>query len=254
MFSVQGLVVVITGGNQNIGAEVAKRFAQDGAKLALCDVTEETSLDIRRWLDEGNYPYLWEKVDISKKDQVDAFMELVKERFDRIDVLFNNAAVRVGEAALEHSEDKWDWLFDINVKGTMLCCQAAALIMKEQGGGKIINTSSISAFRGQDQRSSYCASKAAVTGYTLCSAMEWAQYGIYVNAVAWGGVNVEEIPYEQMSAGMKKTADMTPLPKLLNGDRLYGPVAFLASAASEGITGQTILVDGGWSITGKPRR
>jgi len=252
LFSVKDKVVLITGGNQNIGAGVAKGFAEAGAKVIIADVSEENSKTIRAYFDEKGYDYMWLKLDVSSPENVDQVMDAIMAKYGRLDVLFNNAGVRVNQTGLEHSPDKWDWLFDINVKGTMLCSQAAAKIMKQQGGGKIINTSSISAYRGMHMRTSYCASKGAINALTAACAVEWSQYGIYVNAVAWGGVNMDQIPVEEMPDGMKATVKLIPMMPMLNKDTAFGIVSFLASKASDGIAGQVIMCDGGWSIIGKP--
>lgn len=254
LFSVENKVVFITGGNVNIGMAVAKGFAKNGAKVVIGNTSREKAAEIISFMEEGGYDYLWVQVDVSDEEQVKAAFAAIMEKYGRIDVMFNNAAVRVGQMGLEHGADEWDWIFDINCKGTMLCSREAAKIMKEQGYGKIINTSSISSVRGMSNRTSYCATKGAVNGYTAACAVEWAQYGINVNAVAWGGVNVEETPYEEMGAGMKVTAEMTPSHHLADADNLYGAVAFLASAASDGMHGQVMYVDGGWSISGKPSK
>ncbi len=249
LFSLENKVVLVTGGNQNIGAEVAKGFAEAGAKVVIADISEEQSKTIRAYFDEQGYDYMWLKLDVSDPANVKAVMDAIVEKYGRLDVLFNNAGVRVNQTGLEHTAEKWDWLFDINVKGTMLCSQAAAEVMKKNGGGKIINTSSISAYRGQYMRTSYCASN----GLTAACAVEWSEFGVYVNAVAWGGVDMDNTPFDKMSDGMKSTVSMTPMMPLLNKDTAFGAVGFLASDASNGIAGQVIMVDGGWSIQGKPR-
>lgn len=252
LFSVKDKVIFITGGNHNIGRAVAEGFARDGARVVIGNTSRERAEGIISFMEEGGYDYLWLPVDVSDENQVKAAFDEIMKKYGRLDVLYNNAAVRVNQTGLEHEADKWDWIFDINVKGTMLCSREAALLMKEQGGGKIINTSSISSVRGMEMRTSYCATKGAVNGYTAACAVEWARYGIYVNAVAWGGVNIEEQPYRDMGAGMKATVQMTPTHHLADARNLYGAVAFLASDASNGMTGQVMYVDGGWSIAGKP--
>lgn len=252
LFDVRGKVIIITGGNRNIGLAVAKGFAELGAKVVIANSSRKRAEDAINMFTEKGYDFLWQQVDVSDSNSVRKLFNKVIEKYGRVDILFNNAGVRVNQKALGHEEDRWDWLFDINVKGTMLCCQEAAKIMKKQGYGKIINTSSISAYRGQIMRSSYCASKGAVTALTAALAVEWSKYGININAVAWGGVDIEQTPKEDMSLGQLATLAMTPLKKLLDADGLIGPVVFLASDASKALTGQTILIDGGWSILGKP--
>jgi NAD(P)-dependent dehydrogenase (short-subunit alcohol dehydrogenase family) len=252
LLDIKDKVVIITGGNQNIGLNVAKGLAELGAKIAVGDLSKNTAKDLYDYFENNTSGFLWHELDVSSKDSVDKFFEAVMCKFGRVDALFNNAGVRVGQTALEHDAEKWDWLFDINVKGTMLCCQAAAKIMKKQGYGRIVNTSSISAYKGQLMRSSYCASKGAVSALTAALTVEWAHYGININAVAWGGVDIEQTPLEKMNDGQKATYAMTPMKKLAGKDSLVGPVAFLISDAAQFINGQTILVDGGWSVLGKP--
>ena len=252
LFTVKDKVVLVTGGNMNIGRAVSLGFAEDGAKVVVGDLRREDGAVVIEQLEAIGADYLWTPLDVSDKSSVDKAFLVLMEKYGRIDVLFNNAGVRVNQTGLEHGEEEWDWLFDVNVKGSMLCAQAAAKIMKDQGGGRIINTSSISAYRGQQMRTSYCASKAAINGFTVAAAVEWAPYGIFVNALGWGGVDVDRTPREKMSDGQLKTLAMTPLGMFADKDMLYGPVAFLSMEASSGITGQVILVDGGWSVQGKP--
>lgn len=254
LFSVKDKVVFITGASANIGKALAMKFAEDGARVVLGNTNRESAASVISWFEEKKYDYLWVCVDVSNPQQVkDAFAQIAS-KYGRLDVMVNNAGTRVNQTALEHGTEEWDHIFDVNVKGTMMCAQEACRMMKEQGGGKIINTSSISAIRGMKMRSSYCSTKGAVDAYTKAAAVEWAPWKVYVNAVAWGGVDVEETPVENMSAGHLQTLSMVPLKKLANADMLYGPVAFLASAASDGITGQTIMADGGWSVMGKPQQ
>lgn len=253
LFSVKDLVVFITGGDQNIGAAVARGFGRAGAKVVIGNSSREKARAVLEDLEAAGAESLWVPLDVADAASVKAAFAAIVQRFGRLDVLFNNAGVRVNQTGLEHGEAEWDWIFSVNVKGTMLCAQEAAKLMRQQGGGKIINTSSISSVRGMELRTSYCATKAAVNGYTAATAVEWAPYGIAVNAVAWGGVDVDETPVDQMSGGQKVSCSMTPLGKLANADMLFGAVAFLASHASDGMTGQVMMVDGGWSIAGKPR-
>ena len=251
IFDIKDKVVVITGGNQNIGLSVAKGLSELGCIIVVGNSNKNNTKELFDYF-KGNEKFFWYELDVSNAESVDSFFNAVKVKFGRIDALFNNAGVRVNQTALEHDEDKWDWIFDVNVKGTMLCCQRVAEIMKLQGNGKIINTSSISAYRGQLMRSSYCATKAAINGLTAALAVEWANYGININSVGWGGVDIAKTPINELGAGQKATVAMTPMKRLANKDDLVGPVAFLISDASNFVNGQVILVDGGWSILGKP--
>jgi len=254
LFSVKDKVIFITGGNRNIGAAVAKRFGASGAKVVIGNTDKEKAADVLAYFEQNHYDCLWVRLDVADSKSVKAAFAEIMTKYGRIDILFNNAGVRVNQTGLEHGEAEWDFIFGVNMRGTMLCCQEAARIMIEQGGGKIINTSSISSVRGMEMRSSYCATKGAVNAYTAAAAVEWAKFGIYVNAVAWGGVDVDGTPVEAMSEGQKATLSMVPLKKLADTDMLFGAVAFLGSRASDGMTGQVLMVDGGWSIMGKPAK
>ena len=253
LWSMREKVVFITGASANIGKALSMKFAEDGAKVVLGNTNRESAEPVISWFEKNGYDYLWVCVDVRSEKQIqDAFRKIMK-KYGRLDVMVNNAGTRVNQTALEHEAKDWDDIFDVNVRGTMICAREACRIMKEQGGGKIINTSSISAVRGMKMRASYCSTKGAVDAYTRAAAVEWAPYHVYVNAVAWGGVDVEEKPEAELSAGQLQTLSMVPIRKLANADMLYGPVAFLASPASDGITGQTLMADGGWSIMGKPQ-
>jgi NAD(P)-dependent dehydrogenase (short-subunit alcohol dehydrogenase family) len=164
----------------------------------------------------------------------------------------NNAAVRVDKMAADHTPSDLDWVMAVNVRGVLVASQAVYPVMRDRKWGRIINIGSISARKGVWKRTSYSASKAAVAGLTRGLAVEWAADGITVNTLSPGAVATPERQPDTTSARYKSNVDLIPMQRFSWPDDLVGLCVFLASDASAYVTGQDILVDGGWSLTMRP--
>jgi NAD(P)-dependent dehydrogenase (short-subunit alcohol dehydrogenase family) len=192
------------------------------------------------------------QADVSDPEACRRMAQTALDRWGRIDVLVNNAAVRVDKTATDHSAQDFDWVMAVNVRGVLVASQAVYPVMRDRKWGRIINIGSISARKGVWKRTSYSASKAAVSGLTRGLAVEWAADGITVNALSPGAVATPDRQPDPASARFKSNIDLIPLQRFSWPDDLVGLCVFLASDASAYVTGQDILVDGGWSLTMRP--
>ncbi|OGP56326.1 MAG: 3-oxoacyl-[acyl-carrier-protein] reductase [Deltaproteobacteria bacterium RBG_13_52_11] len=239
-------VALITGGGSGIGAAVARRFAAEGALVAIGDVNlqgaEAIALEIRK----NGGRALAIKVDVRVKVEVSGMIDEVVKEFGRLDILINNAGVTRDNLCARMSEEEWDFVLDVNLKGTFLCSQAAYRPMRKQKHGRIVNTASV-VVRGNMGQINYSSSKAGVIGLTRTLALEYARSNITVNCIAPGFI---ETP---MSAAMtEKTRELAleriPLSRMGTPEEVADLHLFLASDEANYITGQVIFLDGGASL------
>jgi 3-oxoacyl-[acyl-carrier protein] reductase len=244
-------VALITGGGNGIGRATAVRFAAEGAKVVISDVdhdglqaTQQAVIDIG-----GDATIAIGSV--TSREDVQKMVDAAISTYGGLHILINNAGItrdalttrlKDGETKFM-SDENWDAVLGVNLKGSWLCSQVAAVQMIEQNYGRIVNTASIAAL-GNVGQANYSASKAGVIGLTKTLALEWARYGIAVNCVAPGGVKTrmtETIP-EKLMAGL---VDGIPLKRFAEPEEIAAVHAFLASSEASYITGQVLFVDGG---------
>src|SRR5690349_182008 len=180
----EGRIAAITGGAMGIGRATALLFAQEGATVALADVEADGAEAVAKEIVGRGGRALAAGVDVGDAGQVQAFVERVVTEFGRLDVMFANAGIAHSARFLEHPEAQWHRVLRVNLTGVFLCCQAAARQMVTQGGGRIITTASINGFRGVENLVGYNVAKAGVIELTKTMAVELAQHGIAVNAIA----------------------------------------------------------------------
>ncbi|MDR5819386.1 L-iditol 2-dehydrogenase [Caballeronia sp. LZ043] len=247
-------VAIITGAGGGIGEAVAQRYLEEGARVVVVDVRDESEL-ARRFTEDATR-VLALKADVTRREDIAQIVGRTVERFGGIDILFNNAALFDMRPLLDESWDIYDRLFAVNVKGMFFLMQAVAQRMVEQGrGGKIINMSSQAGRRGEALVSHYCATKAAVISYTQSAALALAKERINVNGIApgvvdtpmWKDVDALFARYENRPIGEKKrlVGEEVPLGRMGLPADLTGAALFLASADADYITAQTLNVDGG---------
>ena len=244
-------VALITGSGSGIGQATACRFAQEGAKLVISDV-DKTGLEATQAkIADADENVVLVEGNVAEREDAQRMVAAAVEAFGRLDILVNNAGItrdglttRIKEGETKFmSDEQWDAVLEVNLKGTWLCSQVAAVPMIEQKSGRIINTASVAAL-GNIGQANYSASKAGVIGLTKTLALEWARYGIEVNCVAPGAVKTrmtEAIPdrvMEGLLAGI-------PYRRLAEPEEIAAVHAFLASEQASYITGQVIFVDGG---------
>lgn len=246
-------VALITGAGNGIGRATAVRFAKEGAKLVLSDLDKEGLEATVKEIGESGEAVVVEG-NVTSRDDVQKMVDTGVEKFDRLDILINNAGItrdglttRIKEGDVKFmADEKWDAVIDVNLKGTWLCSQIAAVPMIKQKYGRIINTSSIGAL-GNIGQANYAASKAGVIGLTKTLALEWARYNIAVNCVSPGATKTrmtESIPEKVMQMFIERI----PYRRLAEPEEIAALHLFLASDEASYITGQVIFIDGGMSV------
>ncbi|AZC51411.1 SDR family oxidoreductase [Pseudomonas chlororaphis] len=243
-FDLSGRCAVITGGAAGIGLACATLLVERGAKVALLDRDPEV-VEIAARLGGG---HLGLAFDLRQLEQVQHAVDRVAEYFGRLDFLVNSAGVALLDKALEVSESAWDTTLDINLKASFFVAQACARHMLERGSGRIVNLASQAAVIGLDRHVAYCASKAAVVGMTKVLAMEWAAHGINVNAVS--PTIVETALGKKAWAGElgERAKLQIPVGRFAQPEEIAGLVLYLLSDAAQMITGENVVIDGGYSI------
>jgi 3-oxoacyl-[acyl-carrier protein] reductase len=239
-------VALITGGGSGIGAAAAKRFAHEGALVAIADVVPQGAQEVINEITKNGGKAIFTQVDVRKADEVSAMVEHVVTELGRLDILINNAGVTRDNLCARMSEEEWDFVLAVNLKGTFLCAQAAYRPMRKQKYGRIVNTASV-VVRGNMGQINYSASKAGVIGLTRTLALEYARSNITVNCIAPGFIATP------MSAAMndkvKELAlERVPLNRMGTPEEVANLHLFLASEEAGYLTGQVIFLDGGVSI------
>jgi 3-oxoacyl-[acyl-carrier protein] reductase len=243
-------VVLVTGGAAGIGKATALRFAEEGAKVVICDVNEEAGQATVKELGEGVALY---KVNVASREDVQKWIDDVVAKYGRIDVLVNNAGIlrdgqlikfKNGELVGQMSEENFDLVISVNLKGVFNCTQAVAPVMAGQGSGVILNATSVVGLDGNFGQTNYVATKSGVIGMTKVWSRELGRFGIRVNAIAPGFIATEMVTSmpEKILDGMK---GRTPLGRLGEPRDIANAYLFLASDEASFITGETLRVDGG---------
>jgi len=241
----KGKIAIVTGGAAGIGFATAKVFLQEGATAAICDInTERTDKAVAELSALGTIRGF--SVDISKKAQIQVMVDSVLGEFGRIDILINNAGITQDAQFYKMTEEQFDGVVNVNLKGTYLFSKAVIPAMMEQKYGKIIHLSSVSAFNGNFGQTNYAASKAAIMGMTRVMGKELGKYGINVNAIAPGSIMTDMYSAVPEEAKQKKLAAI-PLRRYGTPEEAGKLLAFLASDESSYITAQTIVIDGGFN-------
>jgi NAD(P)-dependent dehydrogenase (short-subunit alcohol dehydrogenase family) len=244
-FDMTGKVVLVTGGAVGIGRAIAIAFAGRGASVVLADLNEGVE-ETTSALPGGQHSAV--VADITQSGEADRVVAAALERHERIDVLVNNAGIALLESAEQVSDDDWDRTMAVNLKAPFLMARAAFAALCQSGAGRIINLASQASIVALDRHLAYCTSKAGMVGMTRVLAAEWAKYGITVNAIsptvvetelgrkAWGG---------EAGAAMKRKI---PTGRFAQPEEIAMAALYLGSGAAGMVTGENLVVDGGYSI------
>ena len=237
---------IVTGSRRGIGKAIALALAKEGARVVVTDVSQEDCQKVAAEIQNAGGKALAIKCDISEKSEVLAMVDQTVSAFGRVDILVNNAATGVIKPFVRLTEEDWDRTFAVNVRGAFLCSQAAAKNMIKNGGGRIINISSVASGGGGGApplMASYVASKGGLKSLSQAMAVELAVFGINVNVICPGTIDSGAVP-ESMKTRALKTV---PQGRLGRPEEIANMVAFLASPAADYINGSVIIVDGGAS-------
>ena len=248
LFDLSGQVAIVTGAARGLGRALAVGLAAAGAKLALADILD-LSCTLAQ-IEGGGGEAIAVPTDVRDKAQVARLVAETVGRLGTVDVLVNNAGINLIRPTLETSEEDWDLVLDVNLKGAFLCCQAAGRVMLEKGAGAIVNIGSINSEYVFPNSAAYNASKAGVLLLTKTLAYEWGPYGVRVNAVCPGFMEtpmLEEIQRGKQGLAESRTGRI-PLRRFAAPEDLVGAVIFLASPAAAYVTGHALYVDGGWTL------
>jgi len=252
-FSLEGKVALVTGGSRGIGKATALGFAEAGADVAVTSrklpALEMVAQEIR---DMGRES-LPVECHIGRIDQIKSLVEKVVAEFGRIDILVNNAGTNpVMDPAMVVEERAWDVIMNLNLKGLFFLSQGVARVMKEHSGGKIINVASVNAFVPDYNLGIYAISKAGVVMATKVMAQEWAEHNIRVNCIAPGSIETRfydshwfNVPEEKVKKAKAEEAKKIPVGHIGQPDDIASAMIYLASDASNYMTGETIVIDGG---------
>jgi len=244
----QGKVALVTGGGSGIGRASALTFAREGAKVVISDIVVAGGEETVRMVKAVGGEATFVKADVSKAAEVEALMKKVVETYGRLDCAFNNAGIE-GEIkpTAECSEENWDRTLAVNLKGVWLCMKYEVPVMLKQGGGAIVNTSSVAGLVGFQGLPAYVASKHGVAGLTKTAALEYAKSGIRVNAVCPGVINTPM--GERLFSGQPHWGEavqaMEPVARMGKPEEIAEAVVWLCSDAASFVTGLAMAVDGG---------
>ena len=249
LFDLTGKKAIVTGAAQGLGEQMALALAEAGADVAVVDMNIEGADKVAESIQNLGRSSIAIKVDVTKVDDVENMVKIVKERFGRIDILINNAGIVSNIPAEELSKEVWDRTIEVNLSGVFLCAQRVGRKMIAQKEGNIINISSMSGLivNKPQPQIDYNSSKAGVIMLTKSLAAEWAKYNIRVNAIVPGYMRTPLVDKVFHKYG-KGWSSLTPLGRLGNPSEIKGPALFLASEASSFVTGSVLVMDGGYTI------
>jgi 3-oxoacyl-[acyl-carrier protein] reductase len=239
-----GKVALVTGAAQGIGRAIALLLAQKGADIVVSDINLEKAEETVREIETIGRRAMAIRADVANTNDVERMVEAILGRFGQIDILVNNAGITRDKLILRMTEEDWDAVLNINLKGTFNCTKAVVRHMSKQRRGKIVNIASVVGEMGNVGQANYSASKAGVIGFTKTIAREFAQRGINVNAIAPGYIEtpMTEALTEKVKEGLRR---MIPMERLGRPEDVAQAVLFLVSEASSYITGQVLNVNGG---------
>ncbi|MBN1151859.1 MAG: glucose 1-dehydrogenase [Dehalococcoidia bacterium] len=250
MFDLTDRIAIVTGGNSGIGFAIAEGLAQHGARVIIANRDRQRGETAVRRLLEHDLLAEAVQADVSASTDVSRLVEAVLQRYGKIDILVNSAAIISRKPAEDFTDEDWDRIMNTNLRGAFLCCREAGRHMIERRKGKIINISSNVSQVVQPLRSIYCISKAGLSHLTRALGMEWAKYGVNVNAIGPGPTITElnKKYFEDNPRDLQERIAAIPMGRLgMPGDHV-GAALYLASAASDYMTGQTLIIDGGTNL------
>lgn len=248
LFDLTGKVAIVTGGGRGLGQQIAEGFAEAGANVVVCSRKVEACEEVSQRLKELGVESFAMKCDITNPEDIQNVVNETKEKFGRMDILVNNSGASWGAPVEDMPLEAWQKVINVNMTGTFLMSQAVGRVMIDQQYGKIINIASVAGLKGANPKYlnaiGYHASKGAVISFTKDLAAKWGQHGIYVNAIA-PGFFPTKMSKDILENGGDDILEGTPLKRFGSNTDLKGVALFLAAPASDYVTGDIIVVDGG---------
>lgn len=248
-FRLDNQVVVITGASKGIGRGIAKVMANAGATTILCARSTAELDELAKEIKEENGEAFAFQMDVSSVANIKATFKSIFDKFNRIDVLINNAGLGFNHAALEVTEEDWDDMMNVNMKGLFFCAQQAGKYMAKNNYGRIINMSSQASLVAIKDHAVYCASKGGVNMITKVLALEWAEQGITVNNIAptftYTPGTAERLDNPEY---LEKLLDRIPVKKVADINDIASAILYLTGSSSGMTTGTTLVIDGGWTV------
>jgi len=252
LFKLDGKKALVTGGGAGLGLAMSIALAEAGAYVAVCDLNIEAADKVASEIKELGRDSIAVHVDVTAEEQVERMVDETVKAFGRLDIAVNNAGMSAGGVPAEEMEvDHWNKVMETNMSSVFVCSQAEAQVMIKQGGGNIINTASMSGFivNRSLPATAYCTSKGGVVMMTKGLASEWAKYNIRVNAIGPGYFRTELT--KKLWSDPEKSEEMNsliPMGRIGDPHELAGAIVFLASDASNYMTGHVLIIDGGYTV------
>jgi len=252
MFDLTGRVALVTGGNGGIGLGMARGLAEAGATIAIAARNQEKSAKAAAELQGLGAKVVTIEVDVSNEQSIKDMVQKTLDRFERVDILVANAGINKRMPPQDYSFDEWNTIIQTNLSGPFQCAQAVYPAMKSQGGGKIITIGSMASIFGLPFAAAYASTKGGVVQLTRVLATAWAKDNIQVNSILPGWIDTEltQTARSQLEGLHERVTERTPAGRWGEPKDFAGIAAFLASGASDFVTGTAIPVDGGYSVMG----
>lgn len=246
-------IAIITGGSSGIGRQTALRFVGEGASVAIADRNRRMGEETLRLVQEAGGDATFVPVDVADPEQVERMVEQVVERFGRLDVLVNAAAILIRTPPLAEVEERdWDLMMDVNLKGLFFCCKYAIPAMLNSGGGSIVNIASMAGVRGYGMSLPYAVTKAGVIHLTTTTAAEYTRLGIRANVIAPGSVDTPQFRGSTASSEVvRERAAQHPMGRVGTPDEIASVIVFLASDEASYVSGSLFVADGGLASVGR---
>jgi 2-deoxy-D-gluconate 3-dehydrogenase len=251
MFSLKGKVAIVTGGNGGIGKGIVRGFAAMGADIVIAARNAQKTEDAKREIEEEfGVQVLGLQIDVAEEEQITGMVDQSLEKFGRIDILVNNAGINIRKMPQDYQISEWDEVLNVNLRCVFICCRAVYPAMKKTGGGKIISIGSMTSIFGGAKLAPYGTSKGGIVQMMRSLAAAWATDNIQVNAILPGWIDTDLTRQARIDlAGLDENVkSRTPAGRWGEPQDLAGTAVFLASSASDFVTGVALPVDGGFSI------